>query len=399
MKTNPLQISSVFDYKNFDRVFCKHKVKDNNSKCRLFYQRLQKNDKIELNRIVCPYGYTVLLFGQQIVTSLIDSESDIGRFIKRDRYNSKLSKTDYSNEDYSIISNSSVDNLVNYNLLSINYKKYSPLFHDISNSISSCLEFFRSSFFIIEEDLVNGYTKINNKLINLKSYKTKYLNFYRPETKYNEINEEFLDDLKDFELTVKKLYELSEEYVDLQDEELTIIAGYGLFSTLIDYYKRLYGDFKVDNSPHYHKPHQMLKKLSRMLSNKAKKRNIKLIFTSRSHDSKNKINNISDIYIAFFSILENAIKHSKNNSEVLIDIQDIDSESTVTITNISNDIYEDELPRLIDFGYKGKNSQNNPDSSGYGMYLINQIFTQAKVKYKYIFKDNSFVFEVSLTDL
>ena len=374
----------------FIRSYCQKCVTKENKKCKKFYQNLYstKSNKVEFH--VCPYGYYAITFADQVALSVITRETNIVKLKRRDNYG--FQKKLY--ESYDVISNEIIDAIEKYNQLYFEYEAIRPLLHDISNSIGTFLgdKKFGIGF---HQDLEQGYNIINDQLNNIKRTKSKELSMFSMNKNYDDILKIFRDNVTKFYQKIKDMYLKSESVQGLNDNELTIISGYALYNTLIDYYERI--DKGIELTTHNHNPHKMLKKLSRMLSVKARKRSIEIIFTENSHNTRSTINNISDIYIAFFSLLENAIKHSKKSGTIVISIEDLVESIKVVIKNECDTLMDREIENIHQLNYIGTNAKNS-DSSGYGLYLVKQIFDKAKIKHYPEYVNGEFVYTVYLTD-
>lgn len=398
MRRKIIKIGSFEDPKNYETSFCQKAIKKECPKCMNFYKNLESLDPKQVTRKICPFGYTTIIFNNHFITSLIDSEKSLIRIRRRDIYNNKLSKTNYSLDDYSLLSNEQQKTIEKLIVLYDEYETIKPLLHDISNSISSFLDFEWKHNCTLTNNLLEGYKEINCKLIDLKSYKTRYLIIMNSSTNYDEIHKEFIVKIDSFKKKINYLYNESELFKDITDEEASFLSGFGLYNTLINYYSRISNQNSMDTTTNVHKPHKMLKKLQRMLSYKANKRQVNIEFTQQSNLNSKTINNISDIYIAFFSIMENAIKYAINNTTISIDIIDLENTVHVKISNKSEHIDIEEINNLTKLGYVGKNSIGKLTSSGYGCYLADQIFKKAKINYWNEYYEGNFVANVLLTN-
>lgn len=78
---------------------------------------------------------------------------------------------------------------------------------------------------------------------------------------------------------------------------------------------------------------------------------------------------------AIFNILDNAIKYTEENSEVMITIQKYDMFSRIDIEDKGIGIREDELPKIFSRFYRGKNV-GDIEGIGIGLYLTREIITK-----------------------
>lgn len=78
---------------------------------------------------------------------------------------------------------------------------------------------------------------------------------------------------------------------------------------------------------------------------------------------------------AFLNIVKNCIEHSKNDSNIFIEVDENNAYSQVTIEDKGVGIDEDDLPHIFEKFYKGKNSDN--ESSGIGLSLSKSIIEKS----------------------
>src|SRR5690606_39205832 len=137
-----------------------------------------------------------------------------------------------------------------------------------------------------------------------------------------------------------------------------------LFNTLIEYHEKV-ERVRKDSSIRKIQPSKMLIKLYRMFQYKIRKRDIE--FKGNFNGTKT-YSNMSDIYIAFFSLIENATKYALPKTTIDIDVSDINSKETmITIINECKPLSSYDLDHIIEFGYTGENSTGDTESTGYGL--------------------------------
>jgi signal transduction histidine kinase len=131
-------------------------------------------------------------------------------------------------------------------------------------------------------------------------------------------------------------------------------------------------------------------KARHILSLKARAKNVAIRFQGSSFFS-------ADLLQAFelvpFVLLENAIKYSPRSEEVLVGFVEQGADSlTVNISSIGPQAQEDEIPHLIDRGFRAKGAINSHNSGeGLGLFLVDflcglhdvglQIASNPRVKY------------------
>lgn len=105
------------------------------------------------------------------------------------------------------------------------------------------------------------------------------------------------------------------------------------------------------------------------------------IIWENSYYSSNVIKNYSDIYIAFFSIIENAIKYSIYGETINFDLVDYDKETHVKISNRCESLKVTDINRLTEKGFRGENGKGSIQSSGLGLHLVKEIFEKGEVDF------------------
>ena len=74
---------------------------------------------------------------------------------------------------------------------------------------------------------------------------------------------------------------------------------------------------------------------------------------------------------AFSNIIKNCIEHSKDNSNILIEIDENNAYAQIVIKDNGTGIDKEDLPHIFETFYKGKNSSN--ESVGIGLALSKSI--------------------------
>lgn len=168
--------------------------------------------------------------------------------------------------------------------------------------------------------------------------------------------------------------------IDFDIEQKSIIDGYDLISTRLDYHDRILMGKNVTNIYGKIKPHKLLKKLSILLSYKANSRKIQFIFEGNPRievfeDSKG-------IFILFFILLDNSVKYSPINSNIIIRMKDVSKKATtVTIDNLCFDISNEDLNLIFERGYRGKNSEQT-GGNGIGLSVAKQIMENNHIEHE-----------------
>lgn len=78
---------------------------------------------------------------------------------------------------------------------------------------------------------------------------------------------------------------------------------------------------------------------------------------------------------AFSNIIKNCIEHSKNNSNIFIEVDENNAYSQIIIRDNGSGIDKEDLPHIFERFYKGKNSSN--ESCGIGLALAKSIIEKS----------------------
>lgn len=75
-------------------------------------------------------------------------------------------------------------------------------------------------------------------------------------------------------------------------------------------------------------------------------------------------------------LVHNAIKFSNPTDQIIFNIKQIDNKSCLEISDTGIGIIKEDIPRIFDLYFTGKNGRTNNNSSGIGLYLVRQILEQ-----------------------
>ena len=166
-----------------------------------------------------------------------------------------------------------------------------------------------------------------------------------------------------------KYPELQEKYDDIK----AMLALYDLINYRLNVY---YGVNESDNKRFRGQLYPILKKMQIMTSYQAKKKKINV---NLSHKQENYLILSNNIYLVMFILLENAIKHSLHNSEILIEFIETKDKTTFSISNRSPLIEENEVAKLFERGYRGKNAISK--GTGIGLSIAKEILKNHEYMY------------------
>jgi signal transduction histidine kinase len=103
----------------------------------------------------------------------------------------------------------------------------------------------------------------------------------------------------------------------------------------------------------------------------------------------------------FSNIIENAVKYSHNDTEIIIDGSYNQSDNTVSvrISNLGLSIKTDDLRKIFDRGYRAEGAKNKyPAGTGFGLYIAKRIVSIHEGKLRVGSNENGrTIFEVILT--
>lgn len=98
------------------------------------------------------------------------------------------------------------------------------------------------------------------------------------------------------------------------------------------------------------------------------------------------------IQVALYHLIENASKYTKPDTNILIQFNETDSATTITVTMTSLFVEEDEVEKIFIEGYSGKHAkQLGLHGDGIGMWRISQMMTLNKGSVKFINGTNRFI--------
>lgn len=343
-------ISSPFPYKVLNTgeiksgcffdipIFCSKNC--NGAKCKNFYSNLKTEDGIK----VCPYGFCaerVMIVDTEFVFTCLNVKEHSKRKEMRRRITDKdfnpsitLSKYEYLKSVFkeSIIKNNS-------------YEEYKEMRDN---------EVLKNE----REALENAIHEIRNLTNQLTSRADKL-----SEAVTGYIDKERIETLSKNIYALSNLMSIRLESYNLEVDPSIIKAT----STI--------------EIPIYKKIEKAYKCLQDNINNK----NLRVTLNNKSY---NRYEAGSLLEIAFFIILENAIKYSPVGETVSVDFHESNTSLRVIFKNWGLKPNPDELPRLKERGYRSKRviDQNEIQGRGIGLYLLHQICEAYNIQIKYDIK-------------
>lgn len=234
--------------------------------------------------------------------------------------------------------------------------------------------------------------KIDNKFINKLKNNKKKLNDYETYTE-----KQFVDLMDDIDELYTKNIELRDcmhdlrnmggyfnsmsEIIGIKHKELVendedVRAMLALYD-LINYRLNVNSEIQdINNKKIKSKVYPIVKKLQVMMRYQAKKKKIKFTI---DYDQKNQVILSTNIYLVIFILMENAVKHSGKNAEIKIDFEETPEHTIFIISNVGPYICEDEIDKLFERGYRGKNAVSK--GSGIGLSMVKEILERYNYEY------------------
>lgn len=167
--------------------------------------------------------------------------------------------------------------------------------------------------------------------------------------------------------------ELDDEFL-LNDNVISMLELYNL----IKYRLSLIGNLPEQGYERQTIPiHSLLLKLIRILSYKAK--NKKVGFKIDPIDIK--IIGNEYLYLAFFTLIDNAVKYAPTKSEIVFYYKNRNDKLIVYVENIGPRLDEDEIEYITNRGYRGKN--NGTTGNGVGLAVYKEICDKCHYDYRF----------------
>lgn len=322
--------------------------KKDNPKCKEFYRSLKENSGFHK----CPYGFAVectKLGETDIIFTCLNIENKTDRKLLR--------KLDYKIDQ----------------TLKLTFKEYEKLKHKFEEFI-----FENKTNF----DIATKYSKESSKLVRDKELLENTIHELR------KLNTQLKASVSKLNQSISQLRN-SSEYIDSLNLDIYSISN--LMSIRLDFY-----DLEVNPmlnlglSKSYIAIYRKVEKVYKCLRNEAKQKNINIILNGESYCMFNAGNIIE---IAFFIILDNAIKYSLENEPINVTFTENENRLILTFKNWGIRPGDDEIKKLTDRNYRSRIviSRNKENGRGIGLYLLNQICSVNDIKLKiYLGNENKY---------
>lgn len=308
-------------------------------KCRNFYKKI--NGKIGVHK--CPYGFAIEYFNHNGIKFFLTC-LNVDKISDRKEVQRNLSSKDFLPRvpymEYLRIKDSIIDDL---------------------NSVDSILitqlnnESEKSDFQLEKELLENTIHEIR-KLNNQMKSSVGKLSF-----SIQKINERIRTDyIESHNLDILSISNLISIRLDAYDLEVNPILNLQELKKEIPIYKKIEKIYKCLRSELSHKG----------------------LTVNMKGESYNLYEAGNIIEIAFFIILDNAIKYSPRNREIEVLFKESEDNLTVIFKNWGIRPQDEDLKNLFNRSYRSKNIQNSDiEGRGIGLYLFSQICNANNISY------------------
>ncbi len=271
------------------------------------------------------------------------------------------------------------------------FKNNSEIFTSI---ISSDIKFQNK----ISKNLKSRGESINDFVILPSSKIKKIIEDTIISTERISVAEDAIHDIRNMMFSVANILERYESYSDVQDIDFKTLLG---LSDLMRNRLRIIDDFDSKNGEyvvkHMQYIHPLFHKLKSMMEILCIKKDLSIDLEKNTQ--YNAYNISEEVFLGIFIIFENAVKHALPKSTIYITFDEFRSVDAtyVEIFNESNQIEDDEIDKLINRGYRGKNA--TAGGTGLGLLKAKKIFENNNIDFSYDVKRNGelrSIFKVNL---
>ena len=313
--------------------------KKDNPKCKEFYHSLKENSGFH----TCPYGFAVectKLGGVNIIFTCLNIDKKTDRKITR-KLNHNIDQT--------------LRMTINeYNSLKDNFDRF---FQENQPTFDVAAKYTKdSSQLKLDKELLDNtiheLRKLNTQLKGVVTKLNPAISQLRNKTEY----------IETLNLDIYSISNLMSIRLDTYDLEVNPILNLSSNKREIAIYKKI-------------------EKVYKCLNAEAKRKNVGIYLDGKSYNLFSASNSIE---IAFFIVLENAIKYSIENETIKITFKETEDRLTLTFMNWGIRPGDDEIKKLTDRNYRSRNviNRNVEEGRGIGLYLLNQICSVNDIQLK-----------------
>ncbi len=397
---NSENISEFYSF--FSCAFCKSHIAKNDSKCLSFMKFIinSSGEKIEQ----CPYGYYVYkdYFSSFFINGIVSDKCNIPTLKYRSRH---IYKEKFIVHNHEIL----FEKIKTYVQCQYLFDTINLITHDIGGA----LKYLNNLAAIQKDKYINNNSKVKCLLFynNISEKITYLLEKYKEKISFDIATDykKIFADLQESIRAVKNIIIVGENNAKTIRENLnkkhdeaykycpeyTCFEGFSLLLSLLkrdiityssSTYKQKIKDLKV---------YGMIEKIKRITTKKAEISKVSI--ESIKCDCKSKtIKTIDEVYLAVFTIIDNAIKYCKKHDKIFISVQDLgDDFVVVNVSNKSDFLSKEDVNRVFDMGYRGTNG-NGKDGSGLGLFLVQKIMNSANSYVGANYDSASSIFTISM---
>lgn len=300
----------------------------NNPKCKRFYRGLKN-----IGTYKCPYGFGVEVLdwaGENIIFTCLNVEkiseqNSIRKHLKSSEFYPRISLQEYSR----------------YKKCFLSIIQENKQFFDSSINQTIETEKLKETKELLE-NTIHEIRKLNTQLKSTTTKLTTALYGLRKSTDY----------IESLNLDVYSISNLMTIRLDTYDLEVNPELNLEIEKKPIAIYKKV-------------------EKVYKCLRSEIQKKNLTIKLEGQSHNYFN-ANNL--IEIAFFIILDNAIKYSPKNKDIIVSFSEIDNRLQIQFKNTGLRPNDEERKTLFNRGQRSKIAiAQNIEGRGLGLYLLDQI--------------------------
>ena len=226
--------------------------------------------------------------------------------------------------------------------------------------------------------VVSGKNKVIPFYFNEKYFVEKYIMSFI--LSYNSLKDEMSQPFYDFSHELKtivsdinsKVYKLKKEIKEdsaLYPHIENINALADLLSTKGDLYKFLSSGKTNSLKESNITPYRKFEKIKKCLMSTAYEKNIQLSINGNSYNCIN--NGVSGFEIIPYLLIENAIKYSPPNYEVVITMADLSDSVSIDVESVGPFLDKDEYSKIFQKGYRGKFAKKfTSEGTGLGLFTV-----------------------------